>query len=140
MTTTNNNIISTGFQRAFTLKSFSQENPVGTVRRFPRCESHDEPRFRVALTGLGFFLIQEDSRDNGFLELSRELLPVHTICSFGYHDDEHGGWMRLTDRVAVVWDQAIRGASVTPSNRPEFDLELDPITMRTDMGNVEVVE
>ena len=100
------NIISTGFQRAFTLKSFSPENPAGTVRRFPCCDHHDEPRFRVALEGLGFFLIKDDSRDNGFRELSRELLPVRTICSFGYYDDEHK-WMPLTDRVSLLESQAL---------------------------------
>lgn len=58
-----------------------------------------------------------------------------------------GAWVQVgpywdTEAEAEAAIAALDKVRVTPSNRPEFDLSLDerPITMRTEWGNMEVVE
>ena len=59
-----------------------------------------------------------------------------------------GAWVQVgpywdTEAEAEAAIAALDKVRVTPSNRPEFDLSLEepePITMRTHLGNMEVVK
>lgn len=90
-------IIKNGFQRAFSTKDSS-----GKVRRFGCCDYHDDRGYHITHEEGKFFLIMEDSRDNGFAELARHELPGDTQVTNGYHDDEHGMWISLNERLAVI--------------------------------------
>lgn len=83
-------IIGTGFEQAFSLRM-----PNGKLRRFGSCDWHDDDSWSVFHADGKFFLVHQDSRDNGFAELSRAELPAETLAASGYHDDEHGQWETL---------------------------------------------
>lgn len=88
--TTDHTIIGAGFERGFSLRM-----PSGKLRRFGSCDWHDDDSYEVVASEGKFFLVHEDSRDNGFTELGREELPPETLATWGYHDDEHGEWETL---------------------------------------------
>ena len=89
MNTKEQEVIGAGFQQGFSLKHS------GKIRRFSCCDWHDDERYAVVAQDGKFFLVHEDSRDNGFAELGRTELPPETLATLGYHDDEHGEWQTL---------------------------------------------
>lgn len=88
---TEQNIIGTGFEQGFSLRMTD-----GKLRRFGSCDWRHDDSFEVVAVDGKFFLVHEDSRDNGFAELGREELPAETLATWGFHDDEHGDWATLS--------------------------------------------
>lgn len=78
-----NSIIENSFHSGFSVRD------KGKVRRFGKCEWHDDESFEVIHDGRGFILLKD-----GVPVCS--LNPESEVTS-GFHDDEHGEWRKLKD-------------------------------------------